>query len=457
MPRWIGSVRVRTTLAATAAVGAALVLGAFILVTILQRSLVMGVQTTLVVRANDVAVRAALGMPSEQLLPPDQPGVLIQVVDRTGHVVVASARLQGQPPIGPFRSPGRPLVAWSYRLTTDDELYRIVGTSIATPSEAMTIYVAGSLEGASDSVTKVKNELAFGLPLLVLVVAATCWVVVGRALRPVEAIRAQVAEIGSGELGRRVPEPPLRDEVGRLARTMNAMLDRLQDASERQRRFVANASHELRSPLASLRTQIEVAHKYPDAGPRDEERVSGQLAEVARMERLVGDLFLLARADERRFALGAKPVPLHRIVLAETSRPVADDRVFVDTSAVEPTTVVGDGDALARVVRNLLENARRHAQTRVAIGLHSVDGRAELSVADDGPGIPPEARERVFERFTRLDQSRARHSGGAGLGLAIVREILASHGARIRIADRTPGACFIIDFPLNNAPAPGPA
>ena len=449
MLRRLGSVRLRTTLAATLALGVALAFGGVALVLILQRSLTAEVQRSLESLSGDIAAQAMSGTAGITL--PDERTALVEVVGSAGRVVAASSGLRGRPPVGPFHVPGDRIRPWSQRLTSDDELYRIVGTATATPSGPVTIYVASSLEVPTDTVTKVKGELAVGLPLLALVVAATCWLMVGRALRPVEAIRAQVAEIGSRALDRRVPEPAVRDEVGRLARTMNAMLDRLQSASERQRRFVADASHELRSPLASLRTQIEVRHEYP-VHEEGTEAVANELAEVHRMERLVSDLLLLARADERTLVSRSALVPLDQVILKEVTRSSVAGRPRIDTAGVRPGTVPGDRDALARAVRNLLENAERHAVTRVEVALRPMDGHIRMTVSDDGPGIPLEERDRVFERFTRLDEGRARDDGGAGLGLAIVREIVATHGGRIDIADGGSGACFVVDLPAAGTP-----
>jgi signal transduction histidine kinase len=268
--------------------------------------------------------------------------------------------------------------------------------------------------------------------------------VVGRALHPVESIRARVAEIGgSGRIDRRVPEPAGHDEVWRLARTMNEMLQRLQAAAERQRRFVADASHELRSPLASLRTQLEVSRDY---AARRVGAVDDQLAEVERMECLVGDLLLLAKADERRLVVRSRPVDLREVVLDEVERAGSRVRVRLDTAGVAAATVHGDREELARVVRNLLDNAVRYARDRVELSLAERNRHVELSVADDGPGVPAAARERVFERFARLDEGRARDAGGTGLGLAIVREVVVAHGGSVTV-DSAPGARFVINLP----------
>jgi signal transduction histidine kinase len=293
----------------------------------------------------------------------------------------------------------------------------------------------------------VKVALAVGLPLLLLIVAATCWWIVGRALRPVEAIRAQVAEIGSGGVDRRVPEPPIEDEIGRLARTMNAMLDRLQAASDRERRFVADASHELRSPIASLRTQIEVQQRYSTANGEQEDLLSSQLAEVNRMERLVRDLLVLARADERTMAARLRLVRLQDLVREEVVGLAGPGLPDVDLTGVNPVTIVGDPAGLGRVVRNVLENALRHARSSVVVTVRADGDDVELRVANDGPEIPADATERIFERFTRLDEGRARDEGGAGLGLAIVREIVLSHGGHIRVDDGGSGASFVISLP----------
>jgi signal transduction histidine kinase len=452
MPRGLGSVRVRTTLVAATAVGVAMVLGAWALVAILQRSLTEGVQSALELRLQGVVALARLGTLGSEPSLPGQPIALVQVVDPSGRVIAESSLLQDRPAIGPFRDAGTTIPARTARLTADDEQYRIVGTVTSTPTGQVTIYAAASLEAASDSVTRVKVALLIGLPLLLLIVAAACWWIVGRALSPVEAIRTEVAAIGSGRLDQRVPEPPVGDEIGRLARTMNEMLDRLQDASDRQRRFIADASHELRSPIASLRTQMEVQQTYSDNGGRLQDSLSSQLAEVDRMERLVSDLLTLARADERELAARVDRVSLHKIVLEEAARSVGVGRVRVDTSGVRPVTVLGDPKGLARVVRNLIENAARHARSRIEVTLGADGDHARLTVADDGPGIPAEAWERVFQRFTRLDESRARDEGGAGLGLAIAREIVAAHGGRIGIEDGSSGACFVVTLPLLSPP-----
>ena len=241
-----------------------------------------------------------------------------------------------------------------------------------------------------------------------------------------------------------MPVPPSGDEVAALATTMNEMLDRLEDASTRQRRFVSDASHELRSPVASIRTQLEVAMLRPERAdwPVVAERV---LAEDARLEQAVADLVDLARLDEGAPMTEQAEVDLDEVVLEECSR---TRQVPVDVSGVSGGRVRGRSDALARTVRNLVDNAARHAESRVTVTLQTVDDTVELVVADDGPGIPVEDRVRVFERFTRLDEGRARDAGGMGLGLAVVKATVERHGGNVTIDDAAPhGARFVVRLP----------
>ncbi|MGH8991537.1 MAG: sensor histidine kinase, partial [Acidimicrobiia bacterium] len=235
----------------------------------------------------------------------------------------------------------------------------------------------------------------------------------------------------------------------RLAATMNAMLDRLESATERQRRFVGDASHELRSPLAALRADLEVALAGGDGHAGEWAHTARRLlGDVQRQEALVQDLLFLARADEdptsrRPYTL----VDLDDVVLAEVERTRLGAAVSVDTSAVSGAPVRGQVEDLARVVRNLLENAVRYARSRVAVSLGVEDGVAVLTVDDDGPGIPPAERERVFERFARLDSARSRQLGGTGLGLAIARQVVVDHQGSITVEDWPGGARMVVRLP----------
>jgi signal transduction histidine kinase len=291
--------------------------------------------------------------------------------------------------------------------------------------------------------------LLIGLPILLLLVGATTWVVVGRALRPVESIRAEVESIGAQDLHRRVPESSTPDEIGRLARTMNAMLGRLEDATDRQRRFVADASHELRSPLTGIRAQLEVDLAHPAAADwqTTEQDV---LVDAIRLQRLVEDLLTLATSDASALDASSRElVDLDEIVLSEARRLRSRTPHQIDTTHVSGAQLAGNRDQLARAVRNLLDNAARHANSTVTATLAESERAITLVVADDGPGIPVEHQQRIFERFTRLDDARTRDNGGTGLGLAITQEVVIAHGGTIRV-DCAPGARFTVSFPLGD-------
>jgi len=284
------------------------------------------------------------------------------------------------------------------------------------------------------------------------VVVLTTWVVVGRALGPVEAIRTEVDGISAAELHRRVPDPPGSDEIARLARTMNRMLGRLERAQVRQRRFVSDASHELRSPVASIRQHAEVALAHPDRTTTGE-LAETVLAEGLRVQHLVEDLLLLARADEHTLRLQRRPVDLDDLVFDEARRLREVTDLRVDTTAVSAGRVVGDSAELRRMLRNLGDNAARHTRGRISFALAEHNGVVLLAVDDDGPGIPAADRERVLERFVRLDDARARDAGGSGLGLAIVAELVAAHGGTLAIADSSLGGARVeLNFPRVGAP-----
>jgi signal transduction histidine kinase len=257
-----------------------------------------------------------------------------------------------------------------------------------------------------------------------------------------------VDAISAAALHRRVPDPPGQDEIGRLAATMNRMLARLEEAQAKERQFVSDASHELRSPVATIRQHVEVALAHP-AGASAGELAEVVLAEDLRLERLVDDLLFLARADERRQRLVRRLVDLDDVVLEEATRLRATTGVRIDTGEVSAGRVVGDASQLRRLVRNLLDNATRHARSTVRLGLATTDeGTVGLTVEDDGPGIPPEQRQRVFERFVRLDEARAREAGGSGLGLAIVAEVAETHGGAVTAGDSSlGGARFEVRLP----------
>jgi signal transduction histidine kinase len=335
----------------------------------------------------------------------------------------------------------------------EDGPYRITALGVETATGPATIFVAMPIEDIEETVGTATGVLTLGLAVLVLVLCGVMWVVIGRTLAPVEAIRRQASEITARRLNRRVTEPVQQDEIGRLASTVNLMLDRLEDSADRQQRFVADAAHELRSPVASLRTQLETAEVGP---PGDDSAVSvpDLLHETLRIQAMVERLLLLARTDAGDLASQLSTVDLDDTVFEAVSSLVSP-RVPLDLSGVAPAQVVGDAYLLEQVVRNLVENAVRHAAHSVRVRLERGLSDVVLTVEDDGPGVPEERREEVFDRFTRLDAARDRHGGGVGLGLAIAAEVVQVHHGRIRV-DRSElgGACFRVELPGHDTPEP---
>nr|BFE85059.1 hypothetical protein GCM10020093_076600 [Planobispora longispora] len=334
------------------------------------------------------------------------------------------------PPDGQSRFAERVILAEQW---TPGDAHVTATTTTETVQGPMVVRARASLEPARAALETLKSVLVPGIPALLLLVAALTWLAVGRALRPVSAIRSEMADITASDLHRRVPVPRARDEIARLAETMNRTLDRLELAVDRHRRFVADAAHELRSPLAILRTRLELA----PPGPLTAET----LTDVDRIQALTSDLLLLARLDagepDRH-----EEADLGQITAEEAarSRPRPEVRVVLEIAA--DVVVLGSAERLRRLVANLVDNAVRHAESAVTVRLAREDGVAVLEVRDDGPGIPDEHRETVFDRFTRLDEARDRDAGGSGLGLAIARDIAVRHGGTLAVVPGPPGpAC----------------
>lgn len=432
------SVRSRTTLAALLVVGLAIAMGALGLTSTLRARLVEGVESSAERRADEVVADLERGR-AVDLSTTDDEEEFVQVVE-TGSVVAASANVgDARPVVDPDEGDGR--VA-EVVVDDDRERFLVVVEPAAVDGRTRQVVVGHTLEDVDESVATVWSLLRVGAPALLGLVGLTTWWVVGRAFRPVRRIRREVDEITATELHRRVPVPSTHDEIGELAATMNRMLARLEAAQERQRRFVADASHELRSPVASLRQHAEVATAYGDRRGHDE-LAAVVLAESTRMGDLIADLLLLARADEEPRGTRFEPVDLDDVVFEEADRLRTLTELRIDVGGVGAARVVGDAAGLRRVLRNLGDNAARHAVRSVAFSLSVRGGAAELRVEDDGPGIPVADRPRVLERFVRLDESRARDAGGAGLGLAIVQAVVAAHGGTIDIGEGSAGGARI--------------
>jgi len=301
------------------------------------------------------------------------------------------------------------------------------------------VVVAVPVGAFNRSVDLLRTALIITEPLLVLVLVLVGWRVIGASLRPVEVLRSGAERITGAATEERLPVPPAKDEIQRLAVTLNDMLDRLAGARARQRAFVADAAHELRSPLANIRVQLEVAQRLGDWTSVGDDI----LIDVERLTRLVDDLLLLARADERPRPLRAEPVDVDALLETVCGR-YAGVRVMSRTGLF----VLGEPDAVLRMLVNLVDNAVRHTRSDVRLDAVREGDQVLITVTDDGLGILESDRKRVFDRFTRLDDARARDAGGAGLGLAIVRELARRHGGSVLLADAEPGVRAELRLPV---------
>jgi signal transduction histidine kinase len=442
------TVRARTTIAATLVVGVAAVLGGAALISVLRSSLVDDIDQVSEVRAADIAALARQGqLPSTITADQDE---VVQVLGSDGGVIASSENIRHRPPVGTLHPIGdRTATSTIHHVPGNPGTYRLLALRGTSPTGPVTVLIATSLKPADAAVVLLRTSLFIGAPLLLALVAITAWITVGWALRPVEAIRNQVADISRHDLARRVPVPNTGDELHRLAGTMNDMLGRLQASFDQQRRFVADASHELQTPLAATRAELEVALTHPDAA--DWVGTARTLLDGnERMERLVANLLFVARADDDTPLPTPTPIDLHEVVLGEVARVAGPDRVRIDTSGVTASFVLGWRDDLGRAVRNLLDNAERHAAAVITVELWTVDRTVTLAVEDDGGGVPPEHRERIFDRFTRLDDARSCGTGGAGLGLAIVKEIAERHHGNVTVVNgHARGARFVLTLPAD--------
>ncbi|MEU0484517.1 HAMP domain-containing sensor histidine kinase [Streptosporangium sp. NPDC006013] len=445
------SVRLRATLAATAIVAVALGVAAAVLVGVLTGSLARSASNEAVRRADATAKVlaggvAVAGKPADTvslakttLLDPDvkiltYPAPLVSELSALSPATTASPMGKSPGAVRDFQAQPTEVAQWA---PGDD--FALATMPVDAADGVLVVQARASLEPTGDALRALWGLLLPGIPALLLLVAVLTWLAVGRALAPVSAIRTEMADITASDLHRRVPVPRSRDEIARLAETMNRTLDRLELAVSRHKRFVADAAHELRSPLAILRTRLELAPPGPLAAEA--------LTDVERIQALTSDLLLLARLD------AAEPVCHEEVDLGQVtaeeaarSRPRPEIRVTLEVAA--DTVVLGSAGQLRRLVANLVDNAVRHANSAVTVRLASDGGEAVLDVCDDGPGIPAEHHEAVFDRFTRLDEARDRDAGGSGLGLAIARDIAVRHGGSLRIAGENRGACLQARFPV---------
>ncbi|OJV26940.1 MAG: hypothetical protein BGO26_04320 [Actinobacteria bacterium 69-20] len=443
--------RARLTAATVVVLTVGMTVASVLLVWQVHNSLIAGLDTAVTQQVQSVAAQAQNGELQAHMPNLEDGGPAVQVVSADGQVIAASNGLRQRGRMFTLAGAEGEAVTATTRATglgpDAKTWYRVAVLTVTTKQGPVTVYAALQTDSVTDSTAELSAALAVGVPVVVVALAVVAWLLVGRALQPVEALRRQAAAIPASDLRRRLEVPAAQDELGRLAATLNDLLSRIQASTGRQRQFIADAAHELRSPIASLHAQLEILGRRADrAGDaRGAEWAAGMIADTRRLTRLVNDLLALARLDANP-KIHRQTIDLDDLVLDEVRR--AQGRgVAIDAGAVSAGRVLGDPAGLARVVRNLLDNAVRHAAGRVVVGLRG-DGRSvTLTVSDDGPGIAPADRERIFERFTRLDDARSRDAGGAGLGLAIVRDVVRGHGGSVRVGDNKPGARFTVTLP----------
>ncbi|MFJ6747343.1 MULTISPECIES: ATP-binding protein [unclassified Streptomyces] len=468
----MGSVRAKAAAGATAVVAVALIAAGIAVLLVLRSNLHDQAGLQAEVAAREVASQIATGTAYGKLDLPDGDEHPVVVVNDDGRVLAVGDEVRaidgkavsegkqgsgsGQPGSSDEDSddsdddvsgpkPGEVDDDATYRdgtATVDGTVadYRFASVEAKdTAGKKATVRAGGALASEQDAVGTVRSAMLIGLPLLLVVVAGVTWLMTRRALRPVEGIRGEMAAItASTDLSRRVPVPAAQDEIGRLARTTNETLAALETSVERQRRFVADASHELRSPIASLRTQLEVGVAHPELLD-----AQGAVEDTVRLQRLAADLLLLARLDAGERPSDAR-VDLAALVREESSQRVAD-RIPVRVGELASVEVAGSRSQLGRVLGNLLDNAQRHADASVRVAVVRDGAWVVLRVDDDGPGVPAAERERIFERFVRLDDARARDDGGAGLGLAIARDVAVRHGGSLAVRE---GSVFELRLPV---------
>ncbi|MEU8398986.1 HAMP domain-containing sensor histidine kinase [Nonomuraea sp. NPDC048892] len=379
-------------------------------------------------------------------IPADPPADLVQIVNSRQRVLNASGRASTTVPLSRLRPP--PNNRFQRRIECGGAGSCVLLKAIRlTPDTDSGVVYAGIREPDLLATHRLDYLVVAGIGLITAVVAWMAWMLVGRTLRPVEAIRARISEITVSDLSLRVPVPPGRDELTQLATTVNHTLGQLESAVEEQRRFASTTSHELRTPITGLRMQLEESLHYPDDVDAHE-TIRTALATTGRLEAIVNDLLQLARLR------AADPVPPEEIDLGELVAAEVNAqhrRLPAKVHAPAGLRIRGSRMQLIRVMDNLLTNAQRHAESSVEITVAPVDDGVAVTVADDGPGIPPAHRERVFERFVRLDDGRRRDPGGSGLGLAISRDIARAHHGTLRVADSQRGATFVLWLPLMDA------
>jgi signal transduction histidine kinase len=449
---WRSSVRTRVTAGAISAIAVTLVVTVMTTSGLLRRSLTNDTESVLADRIDGIEALAADGsLPAVLDVSGHEIGQL-EVIDSSGVVVALTPGIAGH---GRFDVIPAPPVGTQTTATVDGgvigtkkgEKFRLVARTVSSPVGVLTIYATATISAATRAERYLQLTLLIGSAILLVIASFGIWLVVGRAFAPVDAMRAEVDRIEATDLSMRVRPGSSDNEVATLGATLNRLLDRLEEAATRQRLFSAAASHELRSPLAAIRTEVEVGLLYPEGAAW---RTIGEdvLIEVARLEALSHDLRTLTRSNA---VDPAQRCNLAVLVADEIGRRRPPKGIAYETN-LESAVVVADSDAVVQVLRNLFDNAERHSASIVLVRLQNNSNSTRLSVWNDGERIPPDERDRIFEAFRRLDEARALDTGGSGLGLAIARTIMHGFGGSLIATDVQEGAEFVASFPRTSTP-----
>jgi signal transduction histidine kinase len=445
---WRSSLRLRLTVTGTLLAAVIFAIAGPIAIALYHGSLTDSIWGSVTEAASQVAAKLESSQQVPDPIPmPVSAGVpRIQVLDARSRVVTGDPASAARPPM--YRLPigrSRQRAVLTHPAFLAASGVAVYAVRAATPRGPETVVAAMSLDPAAAQARRVAEFTAALAVGALAVVAAVCWLTAGWALRPVERLRREAATIAaSGDLSGRL-DGRGADELARLGGTLNTMLDSLETSVDRQRRFVADAAHEMRTPVAGMTTTLEVAQTHPETS---QTLVDDLLAGHRRLGGLVNDLLILAAVDGRA-PRRAEPVDLAGVVTDCSRRPVPDG-ISLRLGQLDRVFVVGDETQLSRVVSNLVDNALRYAASMVELSVRQDGRQAVVSVSDDGPGIPAADRERIWERFARLDDDRSRASGGSGLGLAMVRELTMAHGGTVSLTSRQPGpgATFLVRLPV---------
>ena len=386
-------------------------------------------------------------------LPSDQPDdAFAQLIGSDGSLIESSGSIAGEPPLVESADVTAPALSERDAVTIEGEV--VPARMLAVPiSEGRVLVVGASLDDQRQTLGRLATSLAVGGPLALVLAVGVTWLLVGWTLRPVESMRGEAAAISASDPGRRLPVPGTGDELARLAETLNAMLERLEEAIERERRFVDDASHELRTPLANLKAELDLALRRSRTADELERALRSAAEETDRLARLADDLLVLARSDRGRLPIRREPVDVARMVggTVDTFAARASERgVGIDVRVPEELRADVDELRVRQALGNLLDNGLRYVPSggRMRVDAERHDGSLRLEVRDTGPGFPPEFLPLAFEAFARPDVSRSRPGGGTGLGLAIVAAVAEAHGGTA-VADNLPdgGAVVVLSIP----------